>query len=330
MSDSDNKKNSGDAVDIVPGDARRIPTWAVVLPLLVAVAGLYLLLAHGARIRRGMDRTFTTEKYAPAEPAPIETIALPPPLPTDKPIVSIVIDDLGYDIPAVERLLALRVPMTFAVLPGRPHSDEAAALVIREGRELILHQPMEALSQLQPAWPGGPAMVPAKPDPGEGAVSLSMGNAAIEYAVMENLNHFTGLSGMNNHMGSAFTRDPVKMEAALRPLLARGYFFLDSRTVPDSVAYEAARRLGIRSVLRDVFLDHEQNVEAIRKQLNSLLALARQRGRALAIGHPHPETVQVLEEILPTLEGRGFRMVPAGALARRAAPPLQEAATALP
>jgi len=103
-----------------------------------------------------------------------------------------------------------------------------------------------------------------------------------------------GAIAINNHMGSAFTEHGPGMRAALAAIQEQGLFFLDSRTTAGSIAVTEAKRLGLRIHQRDVFLDNELTVAAIVKQLHKAEATARQHGHAIAIGHPHKETVAAL------------------------------------
>ncbi|MCB0219733.1 MAG: divergent polysaccharide deacetylase family protein [Chrysiogenetes bacterium] len=304
-----------------------LPTWLLLGPLLIATVGLALLAISHPRLQRGYYRLKARVLSSPPvyEEARLPDIAPSSPADSappaeafpksDVPLVAIVIDDLGYDLAAVERLLALQVPMTFAVLPGRKFSDEAAALVIRDGRELILHQPMEPLPAQVPLFKGSDSFRTKHIDPGPGGVFLDMKPQKVAEKVEQNLSHFPGITGMNNHMGSAFTQNSPLMHAALAPLLSRGFYFLDSRTHADAVGFQVAAEMGLRTVQRDVFLDHEQTVDFVSRQFEALLRIAREQGSAVAIGHPHPETLEVLEREIPGVEARGFRLVSAGVLA---------------
>lgn len=304
-----------------------LPNWLLLGPLIIATLGLAVLAASHPRVQRGYYRLKAKALSSPPvfeearlpELAPQSPAAIAPVVPalpgSDLPQIAIVIDDLGYDLQAVERLLALQVPITFAVLPGRKFSREAAALVIRDGRELILHQPMEPLPTQVPLFKGSNKYRTKHIDPGPGGVYLSMKARKVASKVEDNLAKYPGISGMNNHMGSAFTQDAPQMRAALAPLLARGFYFLDSRTHADAVGFQVAAQLGLRTVQRDVFLDHEQTIEFVSHQFSALLEVARKHGSAVAIGHPHPETLEVLEREVPQTEAKGFRFVSAGVLA---------------
>jgi len=100
-------------------------------------------------------------------------------------------------------------------------------------------------------------------------------------------------------------------------LARRGLFFLDSRTSADTVAYRVARSLGVPAAERQVFLDRDPAPEQIAFQFRRLLALARERGAAIAIGHPYPETLAVLAREVPLAVEMGYELVPVSFLVQR-------------
>jgi hypothetical protein len=128
---------------------------------------------------------------------------------------------------------------------------------------------------------------------------------------------FGGFVGINNHMGSLLTAERGPMALLMAELRARGLLFLDSRTTAQSVAAHEARRAGVAHAVRDVFLDNDTNLEAIRRQLALTEQIARRRGSAVAIGHPHHATIEALRGWLPTLEQRGFVLVPISTIVAR-------------
>ena len=119
------------------------------------------------------------------------------------------------------------------------------------------------------------------------------------------------VAGLNNHMGSLLTSDPGAMSWLMEGLVARGeLYFVDSRTTKETVAERVAEETGVPSIRRDVFLDNELEPEAIRRQVRRLVALAIERGSAVGIGHPYPETIEVLAEELQRIDDQGIRLVP--------------------
>ncbi len=236
-------------------------------------------------------------------PGELPKIEGPPP-PGDGAAVALVIDDLGRSVADVERIEALGVPVTYAVLPFESRTGEVVAALRRRGEEMILHLPMQ---------PGNGA------NPGPGALTVSMSRAELAAATRRALAAVPGAVGMNNHMGSRLTADRASMDAVLGVVGKRGLYFLDSRTTPASVAFRTARALDIPAAERQVFLDPDPRREAVRYQFRRLLALARARGTGIAIGHPHPETLLVLEQEVPQAVERGYRFVPVSYLVDRSA-----------
>ncbi len=197
------------------------------------------------------------------------------------PALAIVIDDLGDSPAFAKALLDLDFPVTLAVMPYRTRSKKVAELAVSAGAEVILHQPMEPL-----AYPGT--------DPGEGALFTGMSPSKIKAVLRANLAQVPGADGMNNHMGSRFTRDAAGMAEVMRFLAENGMFFLDSVTSSGSAAEAAAHKAGTPMIGRNVFLDNSRNPNAIARQLNAAEETARSRGRAVAIGHPYKETLAAL------------------------------------
>ncbi len=218
-----------------------------------------------------------------------------PPMPdTPEPqgLLAIVIDDLGLDAGFARQLAALPLEITFSVLPGLPHSDDVVSIARKAGRELLLHQPMEPM--------GYPEV-----SPGEGALFGSMTGEQLRAVVLDNLARVPAARGMNNHMGSRFTQDHRAVSAMLQGVPGNGFFVLDSLTHPRSVLGELARQQGIPTLLRDVFLDVVRDADAVTHQLRKAESIALRKGRAVAIGHPFPET---LEGILRWNRGRSQRV----------------------
>jgi len=140
---------------------------------------------------------------------------------------------------------------------------------------------------------------------------------APEVAVMVDqfLQNVPDAAGVNNHQGSQATADAALMDELMPVLRERHLFYVDSRTTAATVAYETAQDFGVRSAFRNVpFLDDVAQVAAVRKQLELSLRGAREKGEAVAIGHPHPATLQALREVLPQAQAQGVRLVPASEL----------------
>lgn len=241
--------------------------------------------------------------HVPASATTIDIGAIPEISYEGPPRVGIIIDDIGVR-EAIDRLFfQLPVQVTFSVLPFGPSSVETAELAHRRGHEVMLHQPMEPLDT-------------ANHDPGFGKLTLSMTTQQVRAVVERNLAAVPHVKGMNNHMGSAFTRNASRVQAAILPLKKRGLFFVDSVTIGDSVAYQVAKRNGVPSVARNLFLDYKPDLETIRRQVDLLGRIATAQGSAIAIGHPFQNTYLALKEGIPKLLAQGIEVVPVAELVK--------------
>lgn len=225
--------------------------------------------------------------------APIPA-AVPAQAVSHRPRLAIVIDDLGNDRAQADALFRLSYPLTLSVLPHLPNSGEIAEEGHRRGYQVLLHLPM--------ASTGGEKDEPIELHPG-----MDSGDVEQTFAAM--LETVPYAVGVNNHEGSRGTSDATLMGELMPLLRERKLFFVDSRTTAATVAETAAHAAGVPATSRNVFLDDEQSVPAIRKQFALAVRDAREKGSALAIGHPHPETLQVLSETLPEIERQGVTLV---------------------
>jgi polysaccharide deacetylase 2 family uncharacterized protein YibQ len=165
----------------------------------------------------------------------------------------------------------------------------------------MLHLPMEPDSA-------------AKPGPGE--IRVGMRPAEVARIIDEDLSSVPYAAGANNHMGSRATTDARLMAAVIHVLAERRLFFVDSRTTPASVALDVARRQGLPTFYRSVFLDETETVPYTLGQLRKFHRLIEERGVAIAIGHPHASTLVALAHFLPELERDDIQLLPASKLVR--------------
>jgi polysaccharide deacetylase 2 family uncharacterized protein YibQ len=239
----------------------------------------------------------TYEVFPQKEP-PQKPIAKLPQLPGDHPpLVAILVDDIGYDRQIADQLLDLNAPLTFSILPFGPHSKEIAAKARSDGHEIMLHLPMQ------------PNEFPAF-NPGPGALLSQMTTDEFIGQLKADIDQIPGLKGVNNHMGSAISTSPERMRQIFSILKKRGLFYIDSRTTAETVARPSAELLQIPFAERDIFIDHVENEQFIRKQLHELIKRAQRQGYAVGIAHPHAITYRVLADFLPELK-KAVEMVPA-------------------
>jgi hypothetical protein len=237
----------------------------------------------------------SSESAKPQSPEPIRTL----------PRLALVIDDLGYVQPElVTRLCSLPVPFSVAVLPYQEFTRDSADIAYRMGKEVMLHLPMEPIG-----YPG-----PGR-DPGPNAILYNLSETEVRRRVRLALDEIPHRTGVNNHMGSRITPDRTRMGWVLQEIKARKFFFVDSRTEKDSVAYGVAEQLGIPAVERRVFLDDDKAFPEMEKQWERAIRLAEKDGSVLIIGHIYPETVEALEKLVPRSKAQ-VRFVKASELAK--------------
>ncbi|WP_271271418.1 divergent polysaccharide deacetylase family protein [Aliamphritea hakodatensis] len=228
--------------------------------------------------------------------------AFVPPVSADsqQPRLVIIIDDMGDNLAQGIAAINLPGPLAYAILPHTPKSKVLAEMANSQGKDVMVHVPMDNTHKLA-LGPGGLTDSLSK------AVFLKTlrdGLKAVPYAV-----------GFNNHMGSLLTQKNPQMQWAMQVAKKQQMFFIDSLTTSDTVAWKAARQADIPWLIRDIFLDHEQTPEFVERQFNAGVALARERGFAVLIGHPYPVTINFLQEALPRLGELGIQLVaPSGFL----------------
>ncbi len=209
--------------------------------------------------------------------------------------IVIVIDDMGIDRARSQQTVALPGPLTLSYLPYGQNLPTQTAEARRHGHELMVHMPMQ------------PSVVM---DPGPDALTVGLTPEEVQRRVRSNLGKFDGYVGINNHMGSRFTPWEPGMQPVIAELRARGLLWLDSRTSAKSVGSSLAQKMAVPHVDRDVFLDDDPALEAVRKQLKQLESVAHRTGKGVAIGHPKDNTIAALKEWLPTLASKGLVLVP--------------------
>lgn len=209
--------------------------------------------------------------------------------------LAILLDDLGNDRKAAEAIFALHVPMTVSVLPSHEYSKEIAAAAKSHGCEVMLHLPMQSVAN---ETPEGEELKPG------------LSPAEVEEMVNRMLEAVPQADGVNNHQGSQATANAALMSELMPVLRDAGVFYVDSRTTAATVAYDTAKQDGVKAAFRNVpFLDDVRDKTAVKRQLQIALRGAKEKGEAIAIGHPHPETLEALREMLPEAKKQGVRLV---------------------
>lgn len=207
--------------------------------------------------------------------------------------LSIIIDDVGSGGRPVDELISIGLPLTLSIIPGTPRAAEIARRASAAGMEVMIHIPMEPYG-----WAG-------KRSRSTNALTVDMSDDEIRERVRGFIEGMPYAVGANNHMGSLFTEREDLMRPVLEELKANGLFFIDSRTSQKSIAYDLARRMGIRTGYNMVFLDSVPEKGRIERMIRLAVEMARKHGHGIAIGHHRPRTVSALKEMEGWLKGIG-------------------------
>jgi len=213
--------------------------------------------------------------------------------------VAIIIDDIGYHLGNGYRVAQLPMPVTMAVIPHTPNARELAEAGKIAGKEVILHLPMSSDSN-QPL--------------DKGALTESMPEEDFKEALRLSLAAVPHIQGVNNHMGSRLTQHSEAMQWLMDEIKEMPLYFIDSRTSPKSQAYNIAQQNQIPSLSRDIFLDNSREYKDILIQLEKAVLQSQRTGQAIIIGHPYPQTIDVLERLGPQLARAGIEFVSASEL----------------
>ncbi len=220
-----------------------------------------------------------------------------------KPRIAIIIDDLGYSLSLGRRVTALPGAVTCAVLPTTPRGRQLAEEANAAGKEVLLHLPLQAQQEDGEMEPGG--------------ISLDMTRAEFARTFAADMQSVPNVIGVNSHRGSLLTRHPGHMTWLMEEIKKRGdLFFVDSYTTHESIALRFAHESGVPAVRRDVFLDPDDDPATVAREFQRLKNIARQKGLAVAIGHPYPSTIEFLEHELPKLADAGIELISISELIR--------------
>ena len=262
-------------------------------------SGLLLPPRAGAvELTRRIERGVPLKRNLPAK-----TVERSDSIMSSRPRIALIIDDMGYD--RVNSAQAVRLPaaVTLSYLPDAPEVQRQVRRARLRGHPVMLHLPMEAGVH--------------HGRPGRSFLALGQNETTIRSRVAVMLGKFDGYTGVNNHMGSAFTQDRAKLDIVMSELKKRGLFFVDSRTSLRSFGAASAKRFGLPYAVRDVFIDHDPDPRKIRARLAETETIARKTGQAVAIPHPRTATMKALVPWTQELEERGFDLVPVRTLLKK-------------
>jgi len=215
-------------------------------------------------------------------------------LPLQAAEISLIIDDVGYNPQQGVKALEMPGKIVYGILPGTPHATMLAEMAHAQGKEILVHIPMESEHHKK-----------LGPD----ALTQNMSEEQYKQTVESALETVPYAVGFNNHMGSLLTQLQQPMQWLMDVIEEKQLLFLDSRTTTGTVAESVAKHQGVPAFRRDVFLDNERDEAAITKQFQQLVRRAKRRGYATGIGHPYPETMAVINKQFPLLKEQGVELV---------------------
>ncbi len=217
---------------------------------------------------------------------------------------SIIIDDVGNSLENGQDIINLPATLTISILPKTTYAKQLARLAAKNNKEVMLHLPMQSVEHHQRS---------------PGTLDLHMTRNEFRKQLHLDLNSVPYIRGVNNHMGSLLTRHPGHMSWLMDELSQRGgLYFVDSKTTRKSIAEKIAVEYKIPNLSRDFFLDPDHEKNTLRTQFDRFIQKANQRGYALAIAHPYPETIKFLKAHLDELQQHGIKLIPVSKLIRTA------------
>ncbi|HUH45149.1 MAG TPA: divergent polysaccharide deacetylase family protein [Treponemataceae bacterium] len=199
--------------------------------------------------------------------------------------IILVLDDGGHNISQLQPFLNLPFPLTIAILPALAYTKESASLTRKAGKEVMLHQPMQAIN--------------LSVDPGPSAILPNMTEAEIRAILQKNVSEIAPIVGMNNHEGSLITADANAMSVVLDFCRDNALLFLDSRTNVETKVSFVAKEKKMQIWERNIFLDNTPDTDDITSMFQSGLEIAEKNGSVIMIGHvwSGSHLAQILDEL---------------------------------
>jgi len=211
--------------------------------------------------------------------------------------VAIVIDDWGYNLRYLNLLKQIDVPITISILPNLRYSSKIAEQVRLQGKEVILHLPLEPQRKGREIRLEEHTII-SEMSRDEIIKNLKLALASVPFA-----------RGVSNHMGSRATSNIQLMSTIFSELRKKGMFFLDNLVTDKSVCAELAKKSKIKFTQRDFFLDNSDNYEYIKEQIKKLTEFAHELGYAVGIGHARLTTLKALKDTIPSIQAEGIKFV---------------------
>jgi len=197
----------------------------------------------------------------------------------NKPKLAIIIDDMSLKV-QVKKVKSIGIPLTLSFFPPKSTRPNSPKLASHE-KIYMVHLPMEAYNF-------------TAEEPLTLRVNDSQEKILKRIKTIKKL--FPRVKYINNHTGSKFTADEVAVNHLILALKSQHINFIDSRTTAKTKVPKVLKNYGMKYVARDVFLDDNTDIDEIIFQMKRAVKIAKRHGTAIAIGHPHPNTIKALKE----------------------------------
>jgi len=204
-----------------------------------------------------------------------------------RPKLVVIIDDVSqpWQIKAIK---ALGYHITPSIFPPSKQAEKSHRLASKL-KHFMIHLPMQSGN--------------AKMNRMRGTLKVTDSDAKMQARAKELRKLFPKGKFLNNHTGSVFTSNYKAMKKMYGYLKAEGFIFVDSRTSGKTKVRKIAKEFGDRYIVRDIFIDNTQSTAYIHKQLAKAVNIAKKRGYAIAIGHPHKVTFKALASAKKLFKG---------------------------
>ncbi len=221
--------------------------------------------------------------------------------PKSNPQLAIIIDDIS-NLEQYRRVQEIPYKVTPSFFPKTPISKNTPNIAATTPFYMV-HLPLEALNfyQKEHSW-----------------LFSHDSKQTIQDRIKAIKKDFPNLTYLNNHTGSKFTQNLQAMENLLTTLNEKGITFVDSRTTPKTKTALHYQNHPITPLNpcqntpfleRDIFLDNELDITKITQNLIKTIEIAKAKGYAIAIGHPHKETILALKNASEYLQKSGVEAV---------------------
>ncbi len=191
----------------------------------------------------------------------------------------IIMDDISTlkEAREIKKLHLKIIPSIFPKTSNHPNTPKIAKMF----KSVMMHLPLEATN-----W--------KKPE--KITINVRDNLKTIKEKLKKDLRGFSNIKAINNHTGSKFTAFKKGFKEVIKELRKKHIFFIDSKTTPKSKYIEIQKELGEKIFQRDIFLDNNQKISYIKNQIKKAVRLAKKKGFAIAICHPHPNTFEALSK----------------------------------